>query len=149
MDTQNKYKTVKKESSLRFQNIMAIVSTSIGLLSLLFLLCPGITYSKVGYYSASFNLGNMIFGTDWAGPNPGLLAALIVMLVSIVASGISIVKPNIGIISIIGFASSAILWCCVIPMYGNYAAGIGSGAICLITFNFLCSLLSFISVSYK
>ncbi len=149
MDNQNKYKTVKKDNGLKFQSIMAIVTTSIGLLSLLFLLCPGITYSKVGYYSASFNLGNMIFGTDWAGVNPGLLAALIVMVVSVIASGISIVKPTIGIISIIGFASSAILWCCTIPMYGNYYAGLGSGAICLITFNFLCSLLSFISVSYR
>ncbi len=149
MENQNKYKTKKKESKFTFQNIISLVCCGIGLLSLLFLLCQGISYSKVGYYSASFNLGNMIFGTDWAGANPGLLSAFIIMLVSSICAGLAAFRPNLAFFSVIGFITSAILWCCVIPLYGNYAAGVGNGIICLITFNFVCAILSFISATYR
>ncbi len=139
-----------KDSKWNFVTILACISGGIGLLSILFILCPGITYPYTGYYNSGFNLASMIFGNGmWASLNPGLLIGFIIMIISSLVCFLAFVKQQFGLISCLGFITSAILFFCIIPLYGNYSAGIGSGAICIATFNLLCAILSFIFATYR
>ncbi len=144
----------KKESSFHINNVLSITSSVVGGLSLLFLLLPGISYTT-GFYptDGSFNLGAMTFGNNTFAPlNIGLLIAFIFTILGIVFTAlINVNKVAIasGMFAVVLFVTSAILYFCTVPLYGNLSASLGSGAICLGVFNLICAIITFIAASYK
>lgn len=145
---QTKY-AKKTKSGLSFSQITAIISSSILALSFLFLLCQGIVTSKTGYYPSNYNLGNLIFGSDWVGMNIGLLSAFIIMALALVLSIITIFKQGVGILASILLLTSCVLWFCTIPLSGVTSVSLGAGSICLGVFNFINALLILIAATYR
>lgn len=145
------YTKQKKQDGLSTKRIFSIVAVAVGLLSFLLLLANGLSYENdniQGYYY-NLNLFKMIFGSEYAGVNPGLLSAFIIMAIGIVLAWFMQKSDVIGFIAIVFFITSAVLWFCTIPLYGNYDAGLGAGAIWLGILNIVDAILIFVGISYR
>lgn len=133
----------------------ALIAAITGALSFLFLLTYGIEFgtATVGYaYARSeCSMGALIFGTqDWAtGPNPGLLSAFIIMVCGIGLSLGMIKNDFCGYLAILFFITSAVLWFCTVPLYGNMSAKLSTAGYCLGVFNIVDAVLVFIGVNYR
>lgn len=141
----------KKQEGLSTKNIFSIIAIAVGLLSLLLLAANGVSYDHPiieGYY-AGLNMFKMIFGSEYAGINPGLLSALIIMVLGIISAALMNKSDIAGFASILFFITATVLWFCTIPLYGNFEASLGSAAIWLGILNFVCGVLVFIGLSYR
>jgi len=137
------------DGGLKVKNVLSIISAVTACLCFLFLLCPGISYTK-SYYPSNFNMGNIIFGSAWYNHiNPGLLSAFIIMCVAIVLDVAMNLSDFCGYLSILCFITSAVLWFCTVPLYGNMYATLGSAGYCLGIFNIVDACLTFVGVAYK
>jgi len=141
----------KKQEGLSTKNIFSIVAIAVGLLSLLLLAAQGVSYdnSAIEGYYAGLNMYKMIFGSVYAGINPGLLSAFIIMILAIGAAALMNKSDIAGFASILLFITSAVLWFCTVPLYGNFAATLGAAAIWLGILNIVCGILVFIGLSYR
>lgn len=133
---------------LKLKNVLSIIAAVTGALCFLFLLTGGISYSQ-GYYPSTFNMGQMIFGTDWAGINPGLLSAFIIMCLAIVCALGMNFKDIFGYLSIVLFITSAVLWFCTVALYNNWSATLSVAGWCLGVFNIVDAALVFVGISYR
>jgi hypothetical protein len=137
-----------EEGGLHVNNVLSIIAGATAALSFLFLLAHGISYTQ-GYYPSNFNMGQMIFGTAWAGINPGLFSAFILMVLGIVFDVIMNWKKVFSIPAMLCLITSGILWFCTVPLYGNASAGLGAAAWCLGIFNIVDALLIFVGSTYR
>jgi len=145
------YTKRKKQDGLTTKRIFSIIAIAVGLLSFLLLLAKGLSYENdniQGYYY-NLNMFKMIFGCEYAGINPGLLAAFIIMVLGIITSWFMPKSDVVGFIAIALFVTSAILWFCTVPLYGNHEASLGAAAIWLGVLNIVDGILLFIGISYS
>src|SRR5574344_514694 len=128
--------------------IFASIAAAIGVLSYLFLLTYGIDYGTATvsyYYSASdISMAHLIFGNSFAGVNPGLLSAFIIMTLAIILD-LAMIKNNFcGYLSFLFFLTAGILFFCTVPLYGNMSAKLSTGGWCLGVFNIVDAVLVFL-----
>jgi hypothetical protein len=145
------YTKQKKQEGLSTKKIFSIIAVAVGVLSFLLLLANGLSYENdniQGYYYTS-NMFKMIFGCEYAGVNPGLLSAFIIMAIGILLTWFMEKSDIIGFVAIVFFITSAVLWFCTVPLYGNYDAGLGSAAIWLGILNVVDAILIFVGLSYR
>jgi hypothetical protein len=141
----------EKQSGLTAKNVLSIVAAGVAALCFLFLMTYGISYSNAtapySFNAADLNMAHLIFGNKWAGLNPGLFSAFIIMILAI---GFDIMMNWVaigGYLSILCFITSGILWFCTVPLYGNSSAVLGAGGWCLGVFNIIDAALVFVAGS--
>ncbi|MFA6796380.1 MAG: hypothetical protein WCR63_02205 [Bacilli bacterium] len=145
------YTKRKKQDAISTKKIFSIIAVAVGVLSFLLLFANGLSYENdniQGYYY-NFNMFKMIFGSEYTGVNPGLLSAFIIMAIGIILAWFMQKSDIVGFISIAFFVTSAVLWLCTIPLYGNYDAGLGAAAIWLGILNLVDAILIFVGISYR
>lgn len=143
-----KFEKFDPNAGLHIKNVMSIIVT-VTLIAQYFLLLSGGISAKAGYYSANFNLWQMIFGSEFATVNPGLLSAFIIMTVGLICTVMVNFYEPAGWLGMVCLLTSSILWFCTVPLYGNSSAALGPASWCLGIFNAIDMILLFVGVTYR